>query len=149
MDKLFLKVDAVIISRLRKLAVPLARFSIFVIYFWFGFLKLSGVSPAEPMVYDLFEKTFGFLSFSVFFSFFAIFEMTIGVLFLLRGFERLAILLLVLHIFVSFLPLIILPETAWQTAFVPTLAGQYIIKNILLAALAVVIGSKLMPMGKP
>ena len=43
------------------------------------------------------------------------------------------------------LPLVFLPQVAWQGLFVPTLEGQYIIKNILIAASAVVVGSKLVP----
>ena len=50
-----------------------AKISIFVIYFWFGILKLLGVSPATPLVATLFEKTISFMPFSVFYSFFAIF----------------------------------------------------------------------------
>ncbi len=138
--------DIGVIKGLRTLEIPIARFSIFVVYFWFGLLKFIGLSPAEPLVQDLFGKTLGFLDFGIFFSFFAIFEMMIGVLFLVRGFERLAIFFIGFHILATILPLILLTEITWQTVLVPTLAGQYIIKNILIAALAVVVGAKLIPM---
>ena len=71
--------------------------------------------------------------------------MVIGVLFLVRGLERLAIFFLALHLVTTALPLIFLPQIAWQSFLVPTLEGQYIIKNILIVALAVVVGSKLVP----
>ncbi len=145
MGKLIGEIDRRIIDRFKKLESFIARLAIFVVYFWFGLLKFLGLSPAEPLVYGLFDKTLGFLNFPVFFSFFALFEMAIGILFLAKGFERLAILFIGVHVFTTILPLVLLPEIAWQAAFVPTLAGQYIIKNILIAALAIVIGSRLAP----
>ena len=71
--------------------------------------------------------------------------MTIGIIFIIRGLERLAIFLLGLHLVTTVLPLFLLPQIAWQGFLVPTLEGQYIFKNILIVAVAVVIGSKLVP----
>ncbi|MFY9461828.1 MAG: hypothetical protein WAP51_01335 [Candidatus Sungiibacteriota bacterium] len=146
MQKLIQKFDIHIIGRLQRIEVPLARTAIFVVYFWFGFLKLLGASPATPLVQALFEKTINFMPFTAFYTFFSIFEIAIGILFLLRGFERLAIFLLGLHLITTILPLIFLPHITWQAFLTPTLEGQYIIKNILIAASAVVVGSKLIPM---
>ncbi|HEY4509381.1 MAG TPA: hypothetical protein VJC15_00110 [Candidatus Paceibacterota bacterium] len=142
------KFDGKIISRFQKLEVPLARFAIFIVYFWFGLLKLLGVSPAGPLVEALFHKTLGFMSFEVFYIFFALFEMAIGILFLVRGLERAAILLLLFHLTTTMLPLFLLPGSTWQGFLTPTLEGQYIIKNILIIAAAVVIGSKLASFSK-
>jgi uncharacterized membrane protein YkgB len=148
MKALIQKFDLCVISHFRKLEVPLARIAIFVVYFWFGFLKLLGVSPAGPLVQALFEKTIWFMPFPTFYFLFSLFEMAIGVLFLIRGLERLAIFLLGLHLVTTILPLFLLPQIAWQGFLVPTLEGQYIIKNILIAAIAIVIGSKLVPISK-
>lgn len=146
MREIIQQFDIQVISRLRKLEVPLARTAIFIVYFWFGFLKLLGISPAAPLVRALFEKTINFMPFSVFYTSFSVFEIVIGIFFLVRGFERLAIFLLGLHLITTILPLIFLPHIAWQAFFVPTLEGQYIIKNVLIAASAVVVGAKLIPM---
>lgn len=70
-------------------------------------------------------------------------------LFLTKGFERIAIFLLGLHLFTTILPLIFLPDIAWQAFLAPTLEGQYIIKNILAAAFAVVVGFNLIPLSSP
>lgn len=145
MRELIQKFDIHIISRFRKWEVPLARTAIFVVYFWFGFLKLIGVSPAAPLVQALFEKTINFMPFATFYVFFSFFEIAIGILFLVRGLERLAIFLIGLHLITTILPLVFLPHIAWQAFLVPTLEGQYIIKNVLIAASAIVIGSKLVP----
>ena len=142
---MFDRMDARIISALRKLEVPIARIAIFVVYFWFGLLKLLGVSPAGPLVEALFKKTVSFMTFPTFYFGLAIFEMVIGLIFVVKGLERLAIALLAVHIFMTALPLVFLPEITWQGFFIPTLEGQYIIKNILIVAAAIVVGAKLVP----
>ena len=78
------------------------------------------------------------MPFNVFYSLFALFEMLIGALFLIKGWERVAIYLLVLHIVTTILPLFLLPNLAWQKFLVPTLEGQYIIKNILIIIFLIV-----------
>jgi uncharacterized membrane protein YkgB len=138
--------DRFIIARLHRLEAPLARTAIFVVYFWFGLLKLAGVSPAGPLVQALAARTIPGVPFDTFYALFAAFEMAIGAIFLIRGWERAAIFLLGLHLVTTAMPLLFLPAVTWQAPLVPTLEGQYIIKNILIVAVAVVIGSKLVPM---
>ncbi len=137
--------DARLIAWLRSLEGPLSRLAIFLVYFWFGALKLLDVSPAGSLVRSLFDQTIPFVSFNSFYFSFAIFEMIIGILFVVQGMERVAIFLLGIHLFMTIMPLILLPSITWQAFLVPTLEGQYIIKNILIAALAVVIGARLAP----
>lgn len=148
MGELIKKFDTEIINRLRSMEIPLARIAIFIVYFWFGLLKLLGVSPAASLVQALFEKTIHVLPFATFYTSFSVFEMVIGLIFLIRGLERVAIFLLGLHLITTILPLVFLPDLTWQAFLVPTLEGQYIIKNILIAASAVVVGSKLAPLPK-
>lgn len=148
MKGLIQKFDLGIINRLRELEVSFARTAIFIVYFVFGLLKLVGVSPAGPLVQALFQKTIWFMSFPTFYFFFSLFEMAIGIVFLIRGWERLAIFLLSLHLFTTVLPLFLLPQIAWQGFLIPTLEGQYIIKNILIVVAAIVVGSKLVPISK-
>lgn len=142
-------IDSLIIDRLRRIAVPMARIAIFIVYFWFGLLKILGVSPAGPLVHALFQQTLTFLSFPVFYMGFAVFEMSIGIVFLIRGCERAALPMLAIHLVMTALPLVLLPAMAWQAPLIPTLEGQYIIKNILIAALAVVIGAQVKPLARP
>lgn len=138
--------DLAVISRLQKWELPLARAAIFVVYFWFGALKLAGVSPAGPLVRELFQQTISFMPFTAFYTFFSLFEMAIGLIFLVRGWERPAILLLAVHLITTVMPLVLLPPITWQGFLAPTLEGQYIIKNILIVAAAVIVGSKLVPL---
>ncbi len=122
----------------------IARVGLFVIFFWFGLLKVLGLSPATPLVRTLYERLFctpaGFDNFLIFFG---IFEVIIGLLFLIKGWERVVLPLLALHMITTVLPLIFLPSLAWTGIFIPTLEGQYIIKNLALIAAAVSVGAHL------
>lgn len=135
--------DARLVHWCQKNSVWFCRFSLFLIYFWFGILKVTGDSPATPLVQNLFEKTIPFMSFSLFLMLFGIFEIVIGVLFLIKGVERIALLLLFLHLITTVMPLVLLPAATWAGILIPTLEGQYIIKNILIIACAFVVGAHL------
>lgn len=135
------KLDVHMLGRFRHIEVPFARAALFVVYFWFGVLKAAGMSPATPMVQELHAQTISFIPFPAFYGIFAVFEITIGILFLVRGAERLALLLIAAHLVMTAMPLVLIPGTVWQQFLVPTLEGQYIIKNALIAALAVVVGA--------
>ena len=126
--------------------MPLARIGLFVIFFWFGLLKVIGLSPATALVQDLFVNTIPFMPFPTFLILFGLFEMLIGVLFLISGLERLAIPLLFIHMITTLMPLVLIPQETWSAMFVPTLEGQYIIKNLALIATAVGIASHLHPL---
>jgi uncharacterized membrane protein YkgB len=68
---------------------------------------------------------------------------TIGIAFLFRRTLRLAIGLLFLQMIGTFLPLVLLPEVTFQPGrypYAPTLVGQYILKNLLIVAAALVVG---------
>lgn len=129
--------DQGIMHTIKRVSLPLSRIAIFVVYFWFGILKVFGVSPANPLVMALQQKTLPFLTFHQFIIFFGIAEMIIGIIFLIRGWERVAIALLMLHMITTILPLFLLPQIGWQGFFVPTIEGQYIIKNIVIIAAAI------------
>lgn len=139
------RVDLALIRFFRWLAEPLARFGLFVVFFWFGALKVVGLSPASRLVRDLFEATVPFVSFPTFIVSFGVLECLIGVLFLVRRAERVVIPLLFLHMGTTFMPLFVLPGETWQQFLVPTLEGQYIIKNVALLAAAVGIAAHLHP----
>lgn len=129
----------------KSIALPFSRFAIFLVYFWFGILKVLGESPANPLVAELLERTLPGITFESFIFAFGILEVLIAIMILIPHLERLAIFVLVLHMITTIMPLFLLPQIAWSGFLVPTLEGQYIIKNILIIALAVVILSNLHP----
>lgn len=123
-------------SQLQRVSVLISRLALFVVYGWFGFLKVVAVSPANPLVDSLLQKTLPFITFDQFIIAFGIFEMIIGIVWLIPRWEKLASVFLGLHLFTTVLPLLVLPAITWQSFLVPTLEGQYIIKNVLIVAAA-------------
>jgi hypothetical protein len=96
-------------------------------------LKIIGVSPAEPLVHFLFNATLvNLLSFKAFVIMFGIFECIIAILWLLPSLTIIAYYAVIVHLILTFTPLVVLPEVSWSNIFTPTLIGQYIIKNLLL-----------------
>lgn len=139
-------IDKNIIVFFKKIQNPFARFSIFIIFFWFGLLKLFGLSPANPLVSNLLEKTLPFIRFSDFIIMLGIIEVLIGIGFLIPKLTRIVILVLFFHMITTVMPLFLLPQIAWSGFLMPTIEGQYMIKNILIIALAITIGSRLTPL---
>jgi uncharacterized membrane protein YkgB len=141
-------IDQKLIRFFRRIAVPVARAGLFIIYAWFGVLKIVGLSPADMLVQNLFERTIPFIPFSTFLIAFGTFEVLIGILFLIKGAERIVIPFLFIHMVMTFLPLFLLTQDTWSAWFVPTLEGQYIIKNVALIAAAIGIAAELEPLAK-
>jgi uncharacterized membrane protein len=98
-----------------------------------------GESPATPLVKALFENTIAkyasFVTFDQFIIGFGVFEVLIGLLFLIPKFTKFATWLLGLHIITTAMPLLVLPAYIWTKSWVPTLEGQYIIKNLAIIAI--------------
>ncbi|MEK7097568.1 MAG: hypothetical protein AAB906_01855 [Patescibacteria group bacterium] len=139
------KIDRQIITKISA-AFPIAsRLALFIVFFDFGALKLFDSSPANPLVDSLLKETLPFLTFGQFIIILGVWEMAIGLAFLIPHLERLAILLLAPHMFTTAMPLFLLPTIAWSSFGVPTLEGQYIIKNLVIIALAMGIASQLKP----
>lgn len=130
---------------MRKAFLPSARVALFVIFAWFGALKVFGLSPATPLVEALHAQTIPFIPFDEFYMAFGVYEVVIGLTFIIKGFERAAIALLLPHMVSTALPLALTPDMVWQGWFVPTLEGQYIIKNTVLVSAAIGIASHLTP----
>ncbi len=123
-----------------------SRMALFFVFFWFGILKVFGLSPAYDLVFALHAKTISFIPFEPFYVFLGLLEVGIGILFLFPKLTRLAILLLVLQMAATFLPLIVLPQITWQGLFIPTLEGQYILKNVVILALAMGLSLEMKPL---
>jgi hypothetical protein len=127
---------------MRRWGVFALRLSLGIIFIWFGVLKPLGVSPAGPLV----RATVGWmplLSPDTWVAVIGWWEVAIGVTFLFHRTVRIAIALLALQMGGTFLPLVLLPDVTFQAGqipFVPTIEGQYIIKNLIIISAALVIG---------
>lgn len=128
---------------MKRIAIPLVRISFFIVYFYFGLLKVLGYSPAEVIVKELWSNTLAFIPFYNFLNFFGCYEMLIGIIFLIPGKERLALYLLIPHMITTFGPVVLLPKFIWKGFMVPSLAGQYIIKNLVIVALGIAVAANI------
>ena len=119
----------------------LVRIPIFIIFFWFGFLKIIDLSPAQQLVKDT-VYWMPFLSAESWTYVIGAWEVLIAICFLFKRTTLIAMILLFLQMSGTFLPLVILPEITFQNSnpFLPTLEGQYIIKNIIIITAALMIG---------
>jgi len=139
--------DQRIASLMARVGVPALRISLAIIFIWFGLLKPLGLSPAGPLV----ESTVSWMPFFTPTQWVGVigwWEVLIGVTFLFKGTLRVAIALLALQMTGTFLPLVMLPDVAFQAGlypFVPTIEGQYIIKNLLIISAALVVGGTVRP----
>jgi uncharacterized membrane protein YkgB len=130
-----------VLQRTARLSVqwfePVARIAVFIIYFWFGLLKLLNLSPATPLAAALVDHTIGMSYFSMSFKALAVFECVLGLLFLIPALTWLSAMLMLIHLALVSSPLILVANVAWIHPLVPTLEGQYIIKDLAILALAV------------
>jgi uncharacterized membrane protein YkgB len=124
--------------------VTFLRISLGIVYLWFGGLKLMPhLSPAEDLAARTIEAlTFGVMPPFVSRPVLATWECLIG-LGLLSGLRMRAVLLLLfVHMAGTITPLYFFPTEVFQRfPNVPTLEGQYIIKNLVLFSAAIVIGA--------
>ena len=124
--------------------VQLLRWSIGIVFIWFGALKLvPGLSPADQIATETTMKlTFGLLSEDVARLGLAVLELFIGIGLVTGKLLRLVLLMLFAQMAGTVTPLILFPDQIWTTfPFVLTLEGQYIVKNAVLISAGVVIGA--------
>lgn len=133
------RVDLVIIPFLRRVAVPLLRLSLGIVFVWFGLLKVFEVSPVAGFV----ARTVYWVDPSFFVPALGVFEVTLGVLLLLGRMMRLTLLLLVLQMVGTFLTFFILPNVTFQhgNPLLLTVEGEFVVKNLVVISAALVVGS--------
>jgi len=133
------QLDIVVTSFMNKWGVTLLRYSLGIIYIWFGALKPLGLSPAQELV----ENTvYWFENPKTFVPILGVWEIVIGITICIKPLIRVALFLLFLQMPGTFLPLILFPEVCFTNfPFGLTLEGQYIVKNLIIISAAIVVGS--------
>ncbi len=140
----FDRLDRRITGLMAAYGILLLRIALGLVFLWFGTLKLApGLSPAEGLAGRTIELlTFGAVPARVALVVLAIWECAIGVGLLTGRWLRATLLLLFLQMLGTLTPLVLFPaETFARFPWAPTLEGQYIIKNAVLIAGAVVVGA--------
>lgn len=124
----------------------LLRISLGVIFLWFGALKFfPELSPAQDLAIRTIDKlTWGVVPSSISLCVLAVWECTIGVGLLFGVYMRTALLLLFFQMSGTFTSIMFFPQEMFTvTPYVPTLEGQYVIKNLVLISAGVVLGGSL------
>lgn len=143
MKALFEKIDLFIAEWMNKWSSSAIRVSFAIIFIWFGILKPFDVSSAESLL----KATVVWLPFGTPEFWLVVigwWEVAIGVTFLFPQTTKIAIGLLFLQMFGTFMPLVVLPEVTFQNGnlLTPSLEGQYIIKNVMIISAALALGGK-------
>ena len=137
MNAKFDQIDTVIAGWMSRNGIRMLRWSLGVIFVWFGALKTVGMSPAQELV----ARTVYWFPPEMFIPILGWWEVVIGLGLIIRPLARVAIALLFLQMPGTFLPLILLPEVCFTSIpFGLTIEGQYIIKNLVLISAAIVVG---------
>ncbi len=133
-------IDGIISTWMDSYCLILMKYSLALIFIWFGILKPLGMSPEEELI----KRTVYFFPPDLLLNILGCWEVAIGVGLLYKPLLRLALLLLLIELPGTFLPLIVSPDICFHSIpFGLSLEGQYIIKNLFLIGAAFVIGSKI------
>jgi len=122
--------------------MDILRISVGIVFFWFGFLKFFGsTSAAEEIASRTISLiTFDLLQPNVSMPLLAIIECVIGIGLLSKKGMKYVIPILYFQMAGAILPLFLFIDETWSSVFVPTLLGQYIIKNCVLISAGIVLG---------
>jgi putative oxidoreductase len=133
------RVDLVIVPFLRRVAVPLLRISLGIVFVWFGLLKIFEVSPVAEFV----ARTVYWVDPDLFVPALGVFEMTLGVLLLLGKMMRLTLFLFLAQMVGTFLTFLVLPNVVFQhgNPLLLTVEGEFVVKNLVLIAAGLVVGT--------
>ena len=140
----FDRVDRRVTGLMARYGVLFLRMALGVVFLWFGAIKLvPGLSPAESLAGRTIEVlSLGIVPSDVALPVLALWECAIGLGLLTGVAMRVTLLLLFIQMLGTLTPLLLFPtETFARFPLVPTLEGQYIIKNAVLIAGAIVVGA--------
>jgi uncharacterized membrane protein YkgB len=139
------ELEARAVRWLARYSVTLLRISLGLVFLGFGFLKFfPGLSPAEPLAGRTLDiLTFGLVPERAGLVLVAGLESAIGLLLLTGVWQRLALGLLAIELIGIMSPIILLPGEMFRSfPFAPTLAGQYVIKDVIVAAAGLVVAAR-------
>jgi uncharacterized membrane protein YphA (DoxX/SURF4 family) len=137
-------IDRRVTSWMADHGLTLLRIALGIVFLWFGALKfVPNLSPAEELAGRTIEAlSGGAIAPSVSLPVLATWEVAIGVGLLVGRWMRAVLLLLFVQMLGTATPLVLFPAETWtQFPIAPTLEGQYIIKNVVLVAAAIVLGA--------
>lgn len=138
------RLDRAITGWMARWAPGLLRHSLGIVFLWFGALKFfPSLSPAESLAgHTIQVLSRGMITPAVSLPLLATWECVIGLGLMLGRGLRVVLLLLWLQMLGTLTPLVLFPHEVFvRVPFVPTLEGQYIIKNLVLITAGLVVGA--------
>jgi putative oxidoreductase len=139
--KAVVALDHRILAFLRRIALPLLRISLGIVFVWFGLLKIAGETPVTDLVAD----TVYWLDPGWFVPLLGVFEVVVGLGLLMGKGLRIVLALFALQMAGTFLVLVVQPDVAFQNGnpLLLTTEGEFVVKNLVLLSAGLMIGSRL------
>ncbi len=133
------RLDSNVRAFMRAQGITLLRIALGIVFIWFGALKVVGRSPVEELVAD----TVYWLPADFFVRFLGFWEVAVGVGLLVPIALRLTLLLFWAQMAGTFLVLVVQPDLSFESnnPLLLTTEGEFVIKNLVLIAAGLVIGS--------
>lgn len=120
------RIDRTLEAWLSRYGPAVLRYSLALVFFWFGIVKPFDVSPADPVV----RNGVYFLPFDLFFPVLGWWEALVGLGLLHRRTVRPAVYLMVAQMLGTMIPLVTAPGMTFvRFPLVPSEVGAYILKN--------------------
>ncbi len=113
------------------------RFTLAIVFLWFGALKVAGYESATSLI----AHTVYFSSPEIVVPILGLWEVLIGICLMVHRLLRVALLLLAIRLIGTLLALVLKSDVCFvEFPWVPSLEGQYLVKDFLLFGAALVIG---------
>jgi putative oxidoreductase len=141
-----LAIDERVIAALRRNAPTVMRWSLGLVFVWFGALKVANVTPVAQLVAD--TMAFMPIPASVLVPALGVFEIVVGVALAVGRWLRPVLAAMVAHLSGTFLVLVLQPDVAFQDGnpLLLTTEGEFVIKNLVLIAGALLVAALLPPL---
>lgn len=133
------RVDAAMVRFMAAWGIRLLRMCLGLVFLWFGALKVSGDSPVAALV----AAAVPWFPPEQFIPFLGAWEILVGAGLLFRVALRVTLFLFWMQMAGTFLVLVLRPDLAFQhgNPLLLTTEGEFVIKNLVLIAAGLVVGS--------
>lgn len=137
--------DERLIALLRHVAPAVMRWALGVVFVWFGALKIANMTPVADLVAD--TLAFVPVPAAILLPALGGFEILVGVALVTGRFLRPVLAAMIAHLTGTFLVLVTQPAVAFQDGnpLLLTTEGEFVVKNVVLIAGALLIGAALPP----
>lgn len=133
----FQQFDRLLADWMEKWGHRIHRLTLAIVFLWFGTLKVAGYKSATSLI----AHTVYVASPEVMVPILGLWEVAIGIGLIIHPLARVALLLLAIRLIGTLLALVLRAEICFvEVPLVPSMEGQYLVKDLLLFGAALVIG---------